>query len=656
MLKSRSFTLSAIAAMAAAGCVLLLRSPTSVLAKAELAAQDSLAVHGRQVERNDKLIFLGIDNDSVSLNAETDLRALFGVEDLASPEGRALSLMSKRWPWSREAYAMILDRLLASGAKAVVFDLLFPTAGDGDDELASSLRAHADQVVIGSNFEFTSDDSGHLRASLTSPSPTVLPATAGQDERVGVVNFWPDADGAIRSARFRISLAALAGATAKAESPDLSLVTRALIKLGRADLVPADALDHPFRYTAGSGIGFPVHSVFEIFAPDYWAHNYGSGELFRGATVIVGAAGNWQHDEHPTPFGVMPGPEIQLNVMNALLHRELLNPSSFLRDLLVLVAAGAGAVTVASLRPLYRFGLLALMGITLFAAHWLFNHGGYLMPIVSPLAVIAVTGLAALVYDLIAASAERLRLHLRMREQQVARDALAAANEQLEARVSERTVALTEANSRLSSLLEEKDVLLKEIHHRVKNNMQVISSLLNLQAQHIEDPAALELFAESRNRVRSMALIHEKLYQSSDLAKIDLGGYLKTLAQGLSSSYASKVRGVSISTESEDVQLGIDAAVPCGLIVNELVTNSFKYAFPNGKAGQILIAMSRPTEGRLQLTVSDNGVGFPKGTDFRETESLGLQLVNTLTEQLGGEVEMRNGVGTTFEISFAEPV
>ena len=204
------------------------------------------------------------------------------------------------------------------------------------------------------------------------------------------------------------------------------------------------------------------------------------------------------------------------------------------------------------------------------------------------------------------------------------------------------------------ALLAEKDVLLKEIHHRVKNNLQTISSLLNLQSANIKDPDALRLFMETRYRVRSMSLIHEKLYQSHDLSRIDFADYLRTLTSGLAGSFAGPSSAVRISVDVEEIMLGVDSAVPCGLIVNELVTNCFKYAFTGGRAGEIKIRMARTAEARLQLSVADDGVGFPKGLDFRETESLGMQLITTLTEQLDGSIQLTNGTGTKFEITFPD--
>ncbi|MBE7555053.1 MAG: PAS domain-containing protein [Anaerolineales bacterium] len=208
------------------------------------------------------------------------------------------------------------------------------------------------------------------------------------------------------------------------------------------------------------------------------------------------------------------------------------------------------------------------------------------------------------------------------------------------------------AEEQLKTSLHEKEILLKEIHHRVKNNMQVISSLLNLQSNYVSDTQALEIFQESQNRVRSMALIHEKLYRSKNLAEIDLGEYVNDLATYLFRSYKAYGKGITLKVQAEDVHLGIDAAVPCGLIINELISNALKHAFPNNYHGEILVELQKNQQ-QISLCVSDNGIGFPTDLDFQSTNSLGLQLVNTLVGQLDGTIELQNGCGATFKINFA---
>ncbi len=210
----------------------------------------------------------------------------------------------------------------------------------------------------------------------------------------------------------------------------------------------------------------------------------------------------------------------------------------------------------------------------------------------------------------------------------------------------------TEAALRASD--EEKGVLLKEIHHRVKNNMQVISSMLNLQSREVEDPKVLEVFRDTQTRIRSMALVHEKLYQSKDLARIDFRSYLQTLIVHLFHAHrtdSDRVRSEMTITQSS---LDINTAIPVGLIVSELVSNALKYAFPDERKGRIRVGLAPAPDNKLVLTIADDGIGLPADLDVRETESLGLQIVNMLVEQLDGELEVDRKAGTEFRIVFRE--
>jgi PAS domain S-box-containing protein len=210
------------------------------------------------------------------------------------------------------------------------------------------------------------------------------------------------------------------------------------------------------------------------------------------------------------------------------------------------------------------------------------------------------------------------------------------------------------SDEQIRNSLREKDVLLKEIHHRVKNNLQVISSLLNLQSGYVQDEKTHELFRESQNRVRSMALIHEKLYQSEDLTRIDLGEYVLSLVSMLFRSYGTHASTVKLETRLDPVFLNIDTAIPVGLLVNELVSNSLKYAFPNGRAGMIGIDFRVLDKEEFVLSVRDNGIGLPAEFDLDKAPSLGLRLVRILATQMGGELTFQRSSGTEFTITFKE--
>jgi PAS domain S-box-containing protein len=209
-----------------------------------------------------------------------------------------------------------------------------------------------------------------------------------------------------------------------------------------------------------------------------------------------------------------------------------------------------------------------------------------------------------------------------------------------------------QAEEKIRAALKEKEVLLKEIHHRVKNNLQVVSSLLYLQSTRTDDPGAASALRESRNRVKSMALIHERLYQSPNLASVDMGKYTRNLVSDLRRSLGFEDSSVRLTLTIEDIPLGVTEAIPCGLIINELVSNALKHAFPTGKEGEITIQLQRGNTNQITLTVSDNGIGFPEHVDFRQSLSLGLTLINSLVEQLNGTIELDRRGGTTFTITF----
>jgi two-component sensor histidine kinase len=229
--------------------------------------------------------------------------------------------------------------------------------------------------------------------------------------------------------------------------------------------------------------------------------------------------------------------------------------------------------------------------------------------------------------------------------------AIALQNAQLYSDLRFSEQKLQETLKQVVASLEEKKVLLSEIHHRVKNNLQIISSLLSLQTKYIKDENHREIFKDSQNRIRVMSSIHEKLYQSEDLAKIDFDHYIKDLASSLFRTYAIIDR-IALKTEIENVSLSINFAIPCGLILNELISNSLKYAFPEDNKGEIKVTL-RCVEDKVELLVSDNGIGMPEDLDFRNTESLGLQLVTNIVEnQLHGQIKLNRTGGTEFQINF----
>jgi len=211
------------------------------------------------------------------------------------------------------------------------------------------------------------------------------------------------------------------------------------------------------------------------------------------------------------------------------------------------------------------------------------------------------------------------------------------------------------AEEKIKRSLREKETLLAEIHHRVKNNMQIITSLLSLQSKDIEDERALSLIKNCEDRIKAMSLVHEKLYLSKDLSRIDFHNYMEDLSARLFQAHRVDSRVVTFSSHIKDVLFNIETAIPLGLIMSELISNAVKHAFPEGRKGNIAAKLTQNTKaGEYTLTVTDDGIGFPEEIDYRNTETFGLQLVDMLTEQLGGTMELDRSKGTSFKITFKE--
>lgn len=210
----------------------------------------------------------------------------------------------------------------------------------------------------------------------------------------------------------------------------------------------------------------------------------------------------------------------------------------------------------------------------------------------------------------------------------------------------------TQAEERIKASLKEKEVLLREIHHRVKNNMQIMSSLLRLQFAHVKSKKTREMTREYQSRIHSMAYIHEKLYRSKDFNRINFGQYIQSLNVHLMHTYSIRPNIIKIKLDVRDILLDINKAIPCGLIFNELFSNSLRHAFPEGQKGQISIKLSGDKQGKTALVISDNGVGIPESVDIKNPQTLGLQLVDDLTKQINGAIELDREGGTTFKITF----
>jgi PAS domain S-box-containing protein len=227
-----------------------------------------------------------------------------------------------------------------------------------------------------------------------------------------------------------------------------------------------------------------------------------------------------------------------------------------------------------------------------------------------------------------------------------ARESVCKLNDQLESRVRERTADL-------AKMVADREVLLQEVHHRVKNNLQLVSSLLGIQGRELTDPQSRASLEECTTRIQTIALVHDHLYQSANLSHVSFSSYARQLAQDLFCALRPPSSLVALELAVDDVGLSVDKAIPCGLIVNELITNALKHAFPGGRAGRVRLELHRLAGGRLSLTVADDGVGLPPGVQIGRSGSLGFRLLSILAAQLEAELEVQRCAGTAFRLAFS---
>lgn len=389
------------------------------LERAELFFQDGLARNGRPAAANPDLVLIGIDRPAYEFD--------FKPADLAAEP--ALESMRRTFPWSREVWARLIERLAGAGAKVIALDLVFATASDHDEALRLALDKYRDRVVVGCNVESSDTDRGGM-ALLQFPGRTLLDAGdlshPVADERVGLINIRPDQDEILRRVTYRSNgdeLFHLLPDSVKLES----LAARMIRKAGRADRLPAGTWSHRFRYTGAPGAGFRPRAVGDVLAPSSWETNYARTGFFKDKIVLIGPTSVLLHDYHDTPFGSMAGPEIQLNLVNAGLQGEFLEEPSRWAQNLILAAAGFGATLLCLLlrQPLRRF--LALLGMAgaYFLTVWVgFNASpahAIILPLAAPLLLTGICGVATLGYDYLVERFEKRRVR-RTLERYVSKD------------------------------------------------------------------------------------------------------------------------------------------------------------------------------------------------------------------------------------------
>jgi adenylate cyclase len=376
----------------------------------EFGFRDTLTATGRHNPPDNRLVFLALDNASRSLS-ELDLKTFSRDLPPDSPEYHALTLMTVPFPWSREVYALLCDRLLAAGARAIIFDIVFDSARPGDDAFQEVIRRFPDRIVLGMDFKSETIGPGREATSWTIPNTSIVPDSSEDHSAVGFVTFWPGFNGVIRSAQYQATLEQLKGGVPPQEGKPVpaSLDLRAAMKLGPINL-SQPFLPRLVRFAGPPGTYAPV-PLYQVFA--YWRENFGNGEALRDKVVLVGPAGTIVHDEHLTPFGMMPGPEVHLNMINALLHHAFLRElPPWTGDLLIALAVVAAWLLTILLKKTWLRGVafVFLGAAYLFSVKLFYDYGNTVVLGIPPFLAFGVAGLVSFVYDFTHETLEKLRI------------------------------------------------------------------------------------------------------------------------------------------------------------------------------------------------------------------------------------------------------
>jgi signal transduction histidine kinase len=604
--------------------------PPAYYASIEYRLRDMIARAGRPTPVHPDLVFLAIDSDSVNLDPELDIRRLFssGADD---PEcRRALEIISKGWPWDREIYALILERLTRAGVRVVAFDCLFSQPAKGDDAFRAALDRFHSRVVIGSNFvsPVEVDRTRRVPSSYEPPAATLIPRTQVPDDRLGFTNFFAGENKIVRAAQYRVAFREPDSPTATY----LSLSARTVSKAGYPGLVPDDLAEYLIRFIGPPRVAFRAHPLFEIFVPEYWEHNYRSGESLRNKIVVIGAEGKWQKDEIVTPLGPMPGAEVHLNALNALLQGEFLKELSPLANVLVTIfAAFLGAALCLTIRsPWVR--LLALGGIdaaTPFSALWFYNHPGIYLPGLAPLFALNASVLFCLVSDFTFERLERLKLR---------------------------------------STLETREELTHMIIHDLRSPLTIVKGYVDALAQTGKlNPREAKFIAEAQRGADKMRDLITTLL---DIDRLEAGKMplqlqandVAQIAREAANRFSPVLqdRHLQCETPSEPVMVNCDADVIRRVLEN-LISNAIKFTKSDGT---IRVSV-QPDDTEAIISVSDNGPGIPpeqhkrifekfgqtdSGAKQQHSTGIGLSFCRLAVEAQHGKIGVRSepGKGSTF--------
>ena len=639
MFHGRTVAVVLITAICSAAAICLDWKRPADYALAEYRIRDVIARSGRTTPANPDLVFLAIDSDSVTLDADLDVKRLFSSGANDPTCRRALEIMSKGWPWNREIYGMILERLVSAGAKVVAYDCLFPKPAPGDNAFRAFLDQFKSQVVIGGNFVSPQDvdRSRRIPSTYDPPTETLIPKGPTPDDRIGFTNFFTDEDKIVRGTQLR----AIFREPGNPPAVYLSLSARAVAKAGHPELVPKDLIERLIRFTGPPRLGFRPRPVFEIFVPEYWEHNYGSGEFFRNKIVVVGAEGKWQKDELATPFGPMPGAEVHLNVLNALLHDEFLKePSPLASAAVIALAALLGAALCLSFRsPWVR--LLAVVAVNTagpLCALWFYNHQGLYLPCLAPLLALNTNVLFCLVSDF--------------------------------------TFELIE-EARLRSTLKSRDDLTHMIVHDLRSPLTAVTGYMEVLAETAKlSSTEAKFVAEAQRGANDL---REMISTLLDVGRLEAGEMplrLEThdvteIARKAASRFSPvlKTRTLHFDVPADPVWMTCDADVIRRVLEN-LISNAMKFTASDGK---IEVSIRRDTAD-VTISVNDNGHGIPQdqqrkifekfgqteaGQEHRHSTGLGLTFCRLAVEahrgKIGVESEPEKGSMFWFTLPVPEP-
>jgi signal transduction histidine kinase len=637
MFRRRIIIVALLTALCAGAAISLdLIGPTYYVGT-EYRLRDLIARAGRTTPINPDLVFLAIDSGSVTLDPDLDLNGLF-PSSASDPEcRRALEIMSKGWPWDHEIYAMILRRLVGAGAKVVAFDCLLPDPAHGDAAFRATLDEFKSRVVIGSNFVSRGDIdmSSQIPSRYNPPAETLIPKTATPDDRVGFTSFFAGENKIVRGAQYRVAFQ-------EGESPAatyLSLSARVASKAGHSELVPNDLAERLIRFTGPPRLGFRPHPVFEIFVPEYWEHNYRSGEFLRKKIIVVGAEGEWQKekDELATPFGPMPGAELHLNALNALLHREFLKELPPLTSSAVtILAALVGAALCISIRsPWLRLvALVAADGAAPLFALWSYNHPGLYLPYLAPLLALNSNVLFCLVSDF---TFERIE------------------------------------KAKLRSTLETRDELTHMIVHDLRSPLTIVTGYMEALGETAAgklSPTEAKFVAEAQRGADKM---RDMITTLLDVGRLEAGQMplrlqahdVAQVARKAASHFSPvlKDRHLRCDVPSEPVIVNCDADVVRRVLEN-LISNAIKFTKPDGT---IRVNVQRH-ETDVTISVSDDGQGIPpdqhkhifekfgqtdSGAQQKNSTGIGLAFCRLAVEAHEGKIGVQSelGKGTTFSFT-----